>query len=212
MYDTAWQERDVLASWRAQGVSLRTVPPAVSPVSLELLKAQSVIKITEDDLLAVHYLESATAWVERYTGRALIEQTWTLTLDAPPAYRAMGAILLPRVPVLSVTSVKSYSPTDVETAMSAVTDYAVDIASEPGRIVLRDGIAWPSGLRNHNGLVVTYKAGYGESGESVPIDIRQAICLLAAHWYENREASINTDLTEIPFGVQSLVDSYRTGV
>jgi len=202
--DTLWYaERAALDSWRARGISTLLTPPGVEPVTLDLFRKHARLPPAED-AIAWHYLITARAWLEDYTGLAFVNQTWATTFEAFPSGAA--AILLPKAPLVSVTSVKSYSPTDVESTMDPLT-YFVDATRR--RILLHDGIAWPTGLRIYNGIVVTYVAGYGTSGAAVPIELRHAISVLAAHWYEHREASTDLKLDEIPFGVRALVDRFR---
>jgi uncharacterized phiE125 gp8 family phage protein len=43
----------------------------------------------------------------------------------------------------------------------------------------------------------------------VPASLKSAIKLLVAHYYENREASAEKALTEIPLGVERLVWLHR---
>lgn len=51
---------------------------------------------------------------------------------------------------------------------------------------------------------------YGGAGQDpVPPALSEAVCQLAAHWYENREASSPASLSAIPFGVQDIVREYR---
>lgn len=46
-----------------------------------------------------------------------------------------------------------------------------------------------------------------------PADLRQAILLLAAHWFENREATlIGINATELPLGFYELASSHREWV
>jgi uncharacterized phiE125 gp8 family phage protein len=47
----------------------------------------------------------------------------------------------------------------------------------------------------------------------VPAAIRHAILMLVGHWYESRQAVIATGAVpqEVPYGVQSLLDSQRWG-
>lgn len=207
MYDTPWQAERQLRSWRVRGTSALLVPPVSEPLSLETFKLHANLRDPiGDDEGAQLYISAARSWLEQYTGRALFEQTWTYTLEAAPC--AAAAIFLPKAPAISVTSVKSYSVTDVATTFSNA-NYFVDLVGQPARILLHDGIDWPTGLRLYNGVVVEYKAGYGTEPEDVPADLRQAIALLAAHWYQNREGASDRGLTDIPFGVKALADPYR---
>lgn len=45
---------------------------------------------------------------------------------------------------------------------------------------------------------------------TVPADLKEAVCLLAAHWYVNREATlIGVTAEELPFGVWAIINEYR---
>lgn len=52
---------------------------------------------------------------------------------------------------------------------------------------------------------------YGGTGqEEIPPALVEAVSELAAHWYENREASvIGMSATALPFGVQDIIREYR---
>lgn len=57
--------------------------------------------------------KAATEAAEQMTGRAIMPQTWELTLDAFP-----DALELTRVPVASVTSLKYFDATGTEQTLS----------------------------------------------------------------------------------------------
>jgi uncharacterized phage protein (predicted DNA packaging) len=47
--------------------------------------------------------------------------------------------------------------------------------------------------------------------DGIPADIDQAVLLLAAHWYENREATlVGVSAQPLPFGVAEIIANYRT--
>ncbi|WP_025839154.1 head-tail connector protein [Porphyromonas cangingivalis] len=46
-------------------------------------------------------------------------------------------------------------------------------------------------------------------GGKVPLEIRQAILLLAGHWYNQREAVSTTEMREVPYTLQALIKPYR---
>lgn len=200
MYTTWEAERRLRESWRARGTSTLFVPPPIEPVSLELFGTHAHVNTEDDFQNQLLYISAARQWIEDYTNRALITQTWRYTMDGPPACAA--SILLPRAPLVSVTTITSYNASDVAAVMLNTT-YYVDLVREPGRIYLNDGIAWPSDLRYFDALVVEYVAGYGDAEDDVPLQLRQAICLLAAQWYSDREAG------DVPPAVRSLADRYR---
>lgn len=50
----------------------------------------------------------------------------------------------------------------------------------------------------------------GDDQEPVPPALAEAVALTAAHWYENREASlVGISAQELPMGVWSIVSEYR---
>jgi uncharacterized phiE125 gp8 family phage protein len=89
----------------------------------------------------------------------------------------------------------------------------VDRQATPGVVrQLRSG-TWPANLDDYNAVTVTWWAGYGSSGASVPVAIRHAILMLVGHWYETRQATVATGAVpqDVPFGVNSLLDSQKWG-
>jgi len=51
----------------------------------------------------------------------------------------------------------------------------------------------------------------GEDQDPVPEDLKQAVLMLAAWWYEQREAALTgTIVALVPLGVQEIVSEYRT--
>ena len=182
--------------------------PPVEPVSLAEAKAHLRLELSDDDALVSALIQSAREACERFTGRALVERELTLTLDAWPAVDADYAegwaegpsiaterrwIELPRPPLRNVESVTLYDDSDAGTLWTA-TNYFVDTASEPGRLVARSGASLPSATRAANGIEIVYRAGYAadESGSpsdhraNIPQALRDGMKRLIARLYEER--------------------------
>jgi uncharacterized phiE125 gp8 family phage protein len=178
--------------------------PAVEPVSLEDMQEHLRVETdgtNPDDDVITTLISVAREFVERFSNRALITQTWELALDAFPD---CDYIALPYPPLQSVTSVKYYDTDETESTFSS-DDYQVDTYSEPGRIVLAYGEVWPSEtLRTANGVIVRYIAGFGDAASDVQSRYKQAIKLVAAHLYENREDSMERALSTVPIGASEL--------
>lgn len=181
----------------------QTVAPAAEPVSLAEAKAHLRVDIDDDDDYISGLISAARQYVETATRRAFISQTWRLSLDRWPAG---DAIELRKPPLASVSSIV-YRDSDGASTTWGTSNYIVDTDSEPGRIVLADGASWPSvTLYPVNPIQVTYVAGYGAAGSSVPQYLRHAVLLLVAHWYENREAIlVGTIARDLPLAVESLI-------
>ena len=131
----------------------------------------------------VPFVETATEHVATICERAMLTQTWKGYLDRFPGDYE---IELPLGQLQSVTSI-TYYDTNGTSAVYAASNYGVDIASEPGRIVLEYQKLWPTTtLRNTNPIEIVFVAGW-TSVALVPAAIKHAIRLLAAHYYEHRE-------------------------
>jgi hypothetical protein len=198
-------------------------PPAAEPLTLAEAKAHLRIDGTDDDALIGDLIAAARQAAEEHTRRALVTQTWRLTLDRFPAKplpwwdgvrqgadvaAAANAIELPRPPLASVTSVTAYDDADTATVMPSA-DYFVDSDREPGRIVLRSGKTWPTVERVAGGVEVVFVAGYGAASD-VPEAIRQGVLLLVGHLDENRETTaVGAAPAEIPLGATALWRPYR---
>ena len=107
--------------------------------------------------------------VEHQTGRALIEQTWVVTLD-----RFDTAIRLAKSPLIAVDSVKFLDADGVLLTLDPQ-DYTVDNVSEPGEIVPAPGCAWPATANRINAVQVQYRCGHGLDAASVPPEIQSYI-------------------------------------
>jgi hypothetical protein len=72
--------------------------PGEEPVSLAEAKAFCRIDGADEDALTGALIAAARLHVESITGRALVEQTWRLTVDCPVG----RVIVLPVVPVMAL--------------------------------------------------------------------------------------------------------------
>lgn len=158
--------------WRA--LKLITAP-TLEPVSVDEAQGYCRLPLGEEDALFARWIRGAREQVERYTGRALLTQTWELVLDAFPS----GAIEIPFPPLQSITSITTYTPANVSSVVLSAT-YQVDTWSEPGRVVLVSGSSWPTDLRTTASIVVRFAAGYGATPDTVPAPIAEAVLALVA--------------------------------
>jgi uncharacterized phiE125 gp8 family phage protein len=184
----------------------RIVPPATAAMSLADMLSHLRIDSSDDNDVIAGQIAAAVEYLEGAMHRSFITQTWRLSLECWPARREIDLPLAS--PLQAVTSV-TYLDTDGVTNTLAASAYVVDTDSEPGRVVLKRDETWPGDeLEEGPSIQVTYVAGYGDDPTDVPWMIRQAIKLLAAHWYENRETSIvgaGVIASPVPFAVDSLI-------
>ncbi len=180
-----------------------TTPPTVEPV--DVAEAKSLLSISDDDndsRLAM-LLSAARRQAEVETGRALITQTWTMTLRAFPE-----TIWLPRPPLQSVTSI-SYVDTDGATQTLASSVYRVSANAEPATIERAYNQQWPSTRTVSDAVTIVYVAGYQKG--SVPEDIRLAIILMAAEWLNHPYNADDVSVREIPHNASWVLRKYKLG-
>ena len=180
--------------------------PAAEPVTLLETKAHLRVEIADDDALINGLIKAAKECVESATNRKLITQRWRVFDDkipSPPEF------CLPFAPVQSVDYLRLWDTSNNGFLLSAGT-YLTDVLSEPARVFIKDLPAIT--LRQYNAVEIAFTCGYGVAPANVPEVLRQAVKLLAAHWYENRIAVADAGQTrfdELPLGVQYLLAPYR---
>ncbi len=198
-------------------------PPTQEPLSLEEAKRHLRVDSSDENTLILGYIAAARDYAERFTGRQFLTATWALGLGTWPCatgWRStQGGLWLPRPPLQTLTGTYvdlagdpqplgiTYVDSDGATQTLATTVYGVDTLTEPGRVYLKSGQSWPNLYDQPYAVQVTYKAGW----LTVPqlyhrhASLRSALLLLVGHLYENREASAEKTLSEIPLGVESLL-------
>jgi len=173
-------------------------PAASQPVTLSEAKAQCRVLSNDEDAYINGLIAAATAHAEKQTGRAILPQTWRLTLE-----RFENEITLPQSPLRSVASV-SYLDAAGASQTLANSVYTVDVTSTPGRIVLAKDQEWPETLESVNAVTIEYEAGYTVA----PAPIKHAILLLIGHWFAHREA-VGEAAEELPLAVDALLVNFR---
>lgn len=172
-------------------ISLVTAAKA-DPVTLSEAKLHCRVDETADNDIIQSLIRAATAVCENHMRRPIMTQEFKVFLDRWPC----GTFIeLPKAPLISVTSVKTYDEADVATVFSSA-NYYTDTATLPGRIVLRAGNSWPQWARYANPIEIQFKAGYGDDPNGVPPEIRQAVLSTVAFLYENRGDAV-AELPEI---------------
>lgn len=152
---------------------------------------------TTADVLLAGLIGAARQQVEEYCNRALVTQTWRMTLDRFPRVtdrNRWAEIRLPRPNLVSVTSI-TYIDANGDTQTVTADDYIVDTASLPGRIVPAYGVAWPATRCQPDAVTITFTAGYGATADTVPASIRAAVLLVVGDLYKNREAQADYALS-----------------
>jgi uncharacterized phiE125 gp8 family phage protein len=187
-------------------ISYLLAGPAEEPVSLAEAKAWLKLDDGAEDALVTTLVAAARIHVESTTGRALLTQSWRVVLDAWPADRS---VRLPVAPLQSLTAIRAYDADGVAHSIGLV-QFQSESAVAPARLLLPASVDGMPALRERLGLEVDYVAGFGDDPEDVPADLRQALLMLVAHWFEHRDAVIVAGSGGvIPIGFDHVVAPYR---
>lgn len=211
----------------------RIADPDIEPITLLEAKrhVRAFLDLTNDDADIDQLITVAREWVEDYTGRALIDQSWRLHIGdyidlnwwrsqwpgrqgsffwyGTLRERTQG-IFLRRSPAIAITSVVTVDSNGVETTVSA-DDYQLrEQGTKWPRILGLDG-TWPCGS-----MKIEFRAGYAnrlgsptEGEEKVPAAFKHAIKLIVGHFYNHRESTTDVKIDELPLGVKALLRSHR---
>ena len=171
---------------------VRTTAPVAAPITLSEAKAQIRVDHNEEDVLIQHYIAAATSLLDGpagLLGRCLVTQSWQMSIEA-----VTGPILLP----FPDSTIDDAVYTD-----AAGGTLVYDLALQDQRLLLR-----PSSGHGRP-VAITFTAGFGSAAD-VPAAIRQAMLLLIAHWYDNREAvTMGAAGYSMPMAVDALLAPYR---
>lgn len=168
--------------------------PAELPVSL----AEAKLAVTEegtawDSAFNDIWIPAATSQAEGRTGRALVTQTWKLTLEAFPC----GAVALPYPPLQSVSSIKYLDP---DGALQTLADSEYQVVNDEliGFVQPAYGKSWPSTRTYPGAIQIEFIAGFGAAAD-VPRDIKNWILMAVSTWYRQREGLVTgTIVNDLP--------------
>ncbi len=189
----------------------RVTNPSIEPVTLAEFKThlRTYSSVTNQDDQLNELLEVARQWVENKTARALIDQTWRLTIGSyrnayadvdsdtvigyyrgPFIPRDDGGILLRKSPLIAITSFVSVAADGTETTIDASTYELREGDSKWPKVVPLSGAIWQQGM-----MRIEYRAGFADllgspsgGAADVPSIFKIAIKLFAeAHYDKDKD-------------------------
>jgi hypothetical protein len=207
-------------------------PPAFAPLTLAEAKLYLRVDHSDEDDVITRLVGAATGYADGPDGflqRALVDQTWELTLDAFPATSSgwsgsgcsssmsssgLKGIRIPLPPLIAIVNVFYDDPGGVQQILGPGS-YSVDSVSEPGWIVPVGD--WPATFNGINAVRIRFRAGYIDASYSpavgaVPDDIKQAILLYCSTMFDERSVFIDGRVTAAPWSAEQLLRRRRTEV
>jgi uncharacterized phiE125 gp8 family phage protein len=170
---------------------LRTVAPVEPLIPLAQLRNEflRVVNGTVEDSEIESMLIGATEEAEEMTQRALMPQTWQMTLSGFPT----GDIVIERPPLIEVTSFV-YTDTDGNPQTLAVSplDFQVIPSSQWRKARLRplSGASWPSTITTEDAVTITYEAGYSNINDPQLEWIKRGVRVLIGEMYKQRSLTV----------------------
>lgn len=212
-------------------------PPAAEPVTLADAKTHMRVDTTLDDAYITLLITAARQFVENWTRRALIYQTWRLVFDHWPGGNAHGPSLdrwwdgtiegplgmlgsqrvkLRKAPfaISQPFSVTIYNEDGSVALLWDPSNYYLITDNGWAWLVKRVGQIWPlivPPVRQRGGIIVQFVAGYSADASLVPIALQQAIKDIVLHWYEVREAVGETSRWHPPMKTAAILEQYKMG-
>ena len=186
-------------------VELTTVPGTAIPVAQfkdHLRLGTGFADSGVQDSVLEALLRAALSAIEARTGKMLFSRSfqWTLT-----AWRDLGAQALPTAPVTALTSLTITDRLGADEVI-APDKYFLEQDMHRPRLVSAS-LCLPT-IPVGGTATIVFDAGFGALWDDIPYDLRQAVLLLAADYYEHRNDTAPTG-AEMPNGVASLIARYR---
>lgn len=153
------------------------------------------------DGLIEAYLRAAMAAIEGRIGKMLYRRRFLWVLDC---WRE-DEQALPVSPVAGIVSVTLVDAEGAETLVPATAYRLIPDLHRP-RLVGK-GSALPT-IPSQGLVKVVFDAGFGPAWTDVPVDLRQAVLLLAGEYYEHRHDD-GAQAAGLPFGVVTLIERWR---
>jgi uncharacterized phiE125 gp8 family phage protein len=174
--------------------------PAIEPVTTAELKAY--LRLEEEEDTALHALiASARLMVEAQTGLRLITQLWSQVFP----YQLQGVVKLSHWPVKLLKSITILGETPVALDLDK---YFVSSEERPARVQPKSG-DWPQLRASQYGFSFDIEVGFGGSSSDVPEDLRYAVLVLAADWYESNDWNAHASAAVISPQVMTLLQPHR---
>lgn len=184
-----------------------TTGPTELPVSLS--EAQSHLRVDSNaDVARISMLLQAAVGhldgPKGLLGRALLTQTWKLTLN----YFPWEGFDIPLPPLQSVSSI-TYLDTDGNTQTLSTDAYLVLglNGNGPGRVVRAYSYYWPALRDQEEAVTVNFVAGWS-SVSDVPEVLKQAIMVLVEMQYDGQEINPGLAMNALQFLIGGYVVDY----
>ena len=154
------------------------------------------------DGLIESQLRAAMAAIEGRIGKMLFRRRFLWVLDC----WCDTEQALPVAPVASIVSVTLVDAVGGEVVVAPTSYRLIPDLQRPRLAAL--GASLPT-IPTDGMVKVVFDAGFGTAWGDLPVDLRQAVLLLAGEYYEHRHDD-GAQAAGLPFGVVTLIERWRT--
>lgn len=217
----------------------RLSDPEIEPVTLAEAKRhiRAFANVTSEDDDIDMLVKVAREWVEDYTGRVLVDQSWRLTIRKQPfqlsgnsvaGYLAPGyegsvycgqlqsttlsGVHLRKSPAIEITRLVKLDSQGAETLVDDSEYILVDAGTRWPRVLPLTGASWTGG-----DFMVEYRAGFANRSDSpvtgaevIPARLKHAIKLIIGNYDSNRDlVNIGNIVTKLPLSLEWLLQSEK---
>ena len=202
----------------------RITQPVVEPVTLRQLKRHLRIEHDEEDEYLLSLIGAGRVYAETRCDRCFIDTQLEMQTDTFPAAIELP---LPMPPFCQTQGRQAIEVTYLNAAMTRLSMVETEpaIGSNPGKFLAqRDSTPailtpavngyWPVTGPVRSAVTIRWWAGYGPDATYCPKGVVHAILMLAAHWYNNREAvAVGSGISaaSVPMGVEELLAAHSWG-
>jgi uncharacterized phiE125 gp8 family phage protein len=160
---------------------IRGAITGAEPITTAEAKLHARIDTAADDALLSVLIPAVRAAAEQFTRRALVAGSFTYAVrgNDKPVYR--DALALPWVPVTTLTSLVYITPSTGATIALSASDFTLRTFEGFAFVAPVVGNTWPTDAEE---VRVTYTCGYAQA--DIPVDIKLALLLSFAEWYDQR--------------------------
>ncbi|MEX1661756.1 hypothetical protein AB4874_08840 [Thioclava sp. 15-R06ZXC-3] len=156
-----------------------------------------------EDAALEAYLRAAMAAIEGRTAKALLARDFVLSVEA---WRGGAVQALPVAPVRAVLEMQLV---DRAGAITIIEPERYRLIEDMQRPCLEAFSASLPTIPTGGTAQIRFTGGFGPRWADLPVDLAQAVFLLAAQYFELRHDSAGAG-SEMPFGVLALIERWRT--
>lgn len=149
------------------------------------------------------FLRASMAAIEARTGKILIARDFAWTVSS---WRGVASQPLPVAPVTAISALVLIDRDGMERTVDQTRYRLVQDSQQP--TIEARGSSLPQ-IPSSGSARVEFTAGYGPAWTDLPMELSQAVFLLAAHYYEYRHETAYSG-SGMPYGVSALIERHRS--